>query len=65
MKEVILTFDENDNPVIETKGFKGPACKAFTKDLEEALGTAVETTLKPEFKQVDTKHTNRAKVGAR
>lgn len=37
MKEIIVTL-EKGNVVIETKGFKGKACKDATAALEKALG---------------------------
>jgi hypothetical protein len=62
--EIHLTFDANDEPVIEVKGAKGKTCKALTAELERALGSVKETSLKPEYRQVETKSTQRVKAGA-
>lgn len=52
MKKVILTFDENDNPIIEVNGCTGPECAMLTKDLEEALGSVRTDNKKKEFFQI-------------
>jgi uncharacterized ferredoxin-like protein len=49
MEEVIVTVEKNGNARIKTKGFKGPACKLATKDLESALGAKTSDTNTPEF----------------
>jgi hypothetical protein len=38
MQEITVTIDENGQPVIETRGFKGKACTDATRGLEQALG---------------------------
>lgn len=63
MPSLTITF-ENGTSVVETSGFKGTACKDFTKNLEAALGTPVTMTAKPEFhaiapqKQGQAQHLN-------
>ena len=51
MQEIIIDFDEKGNPQVEGRGFTGDECKQLTKALEDALGDAVEVTLKPEYRQ--------------
>jgi len=62
--KIIMTFDENDDVVLEVVGAKGKTCKDMTRAIEEALGTVKETSLKPEFKQAEAKSVQRVKAGA-
>jgi Protein of unknown function (DUF2997) len=53
MQEIIMEFFPNGEDVtITTKGFKGKACKAATKPIEDALGVVVKDTDTPEMHQV-------------
>ena len=38
MKEIIIEVDLEGNVKIETRGYKGTACKDATKAIEKALG---------------------------
>lgn len=62
--KIIMTFDNNDDVVLEVVGAKGKACKDMTREIEKALGSVKESTTKPEFKQVETKTAQRIKAGA-
>ena len=50
-KSVIMTFDENMNPIIRVEGCAGPECAALTKDLEAALGEIKKDTKTKEYFQ--------------
>lgn len=50
MKEIIIDIDPQGNVTVEGKGFKGPECEQFTKDIESALGEVESKTLKPEYR---------------
>ncbi len=50
-KEIIISFDEEGDPVVEAKGYQGQGCRAATKPYEDALGKAVAVTVKPEIRQ--------------
>lgn len=56
MKQIIMDFDENDNPVITVKGVKGKACKDLTRSLELALGTTIDSVETDEYKQREVTH---------
>lgn len=58
-KEIILTFDDNDNVVIEVNGVKGKACRDITRDIEAALGTVIETKETAEYRETESKHAAR------
>lgn len=53
MQEIILDFDDDDNPVVAVKGVKGKACKDLTKSMEEALGVVTSDTPTAEMRQED------------
>lgn len=38
MQEIIVTFNENGDPIISAHGIKGKSCIDATKFLEKALG---------------------------
>lgn len=50
-EEINLTFDAEDNPVIEVKGVAGPSCKSLTEALEKKLGTVVKDEKTREFNE--------------
>ena len=49
MITVKCEFDDTGNPKIDVLGTTGPACRALTKELEDAFGGQKTTTLKREF----------------
>ena len=49
-REIYIEIDDEGNVTVEGKGFKGPECEMFTKELEHALGTIEKKTYKPEYK---------------
>jgi len=51
LQEILMDFDENDNPVISVKGVKGKACRALTADLEQKLGKVISTEHTPEYNE--------------
>lgn len=57
--EVIMEFDEQDNPVIRVKGAPGKACKKLTADLERKLGTVTKEEHTAEYRQTETKNVAR------
>jgi hypothetical protein len=59
MQEVIMDFDEQDQPVITVKGVKGAGCKALTAGLEEDLGEVVSDTPTREMRETEVKHGQR------
>lgn len=56
MKKIILTIAPGGELTIETTGFKGKACEAATKAMEEALGVKTKSVKKPEYFQQTTGH---------
>lgn len=50
-QQIIVTISPEGDSKIEAVGFKGGACAAATKPLEEALGVVTDRKLKPEFHQ--------------
>jgi len=51
LQEILMDFDDNDNPVISVKGVKGKACRALTADLEQKLGKVTSTETTPEYNE--------------
>lgn len=51
MKEILIDISPTGDVTIEGKGFAGPECKLFTKELEDALGDVTKTELKPEYRR--------------
>jgi hypothetical protein len=49
MKEIVLTFSEAGEIVIEVFGCDGPECLDETRAFEKALGQPFARTVKPEF----------------
>lgn len=62
--KIIMSFDDEDNVILEVVGAKGKACKDMTREIEKALGSVKESVNKPEFRQVETKTAQRVKAGA-
>lgn len=50
-QQVIVTAAPDGTVVVETVGIKGPACEAFSKPIEDALGLIEGNTRKPEYNQ--------------
>lgn len=66
MKEIILTVDIDGRSKIETKNFKGKACLAASKFLEDALGKTTESVFKPEYYEFDgSRATSKSTVTAK
>lgn len=53
MIEVIMEFDENDNPVVSVKGVKGAGCKTLTSDLTAKLGMVTDEVETPEYREME------------
>ena len=51
MKQIIIDVTPEGAVKIEAIGFKGQACEAATKAVEEALGFVASRKRKPEFQQ--------------
>ena len=49
MKEILIDVSPDGSVNITTKGFKGKACKAATKPIEDALGVVAKDTATPEM----------------
>lgn len=49
MLEIIVDIAPDGQAQVTTKGFRGKACLAATKDLEEALGKKLQETATPEM----------------
>ncbi len=54
MSEIILDFDEQDNPVLSVNGVKGSACKELTRTIEQKIGVVTEDKTTREFNDVET-----------
>ena len=53
-EEIIMTFDDSGNPIIEAKGFKGKTCVKEVEDLLRSLGgKTTNLRYKPEYYQHD------------
>lgn len=50
-EEITLTFDNDDNPVIDVKGVKGKSCTQLTEALEKKLGTVTKDVKTREFNE--------------
>ena len=37
-KQIIVSFDEDNNPVVEVRGVVGPDCEKITDDMVRSLG---------------------------
>ena len=48
-RQIIVDFDEQGNPTVETTGFEGGACLAATLELEAALGAKLTDVRTAEF----------------
>lgn len=59
MIEVLLDFDDQDEPVISVKGVKGKACKDLTRELEFKLGKVTKEEKTGEYREEEVKHGNR------
>jgi len=51
MKQIIIEVTPEGEVKIEAVGFKGHACEAATKAIEEARGVVSSRMRKPEFQQ--------------
>jgi hypothetical protein len=49
MQELEISIDKEGRVVVQVRGAHGDECFALTKDLEDAIGTVSERTLKPEY----------------
>lgn len=49
MKEIVIDIEADGSVKIEGKGFEGPECELFTKELEADLGTVTKKVKKPEY----------------
>jgi Protein of unknown function (DUF2997) len=56
--EILVSFDLDNNPVIEVIGGDGKTCTDLTKALETALGTVSTRDFKPEHRQATAQATN-------
>lgn len=52
IQEVEIVIEPDGRVRVDVRGVKGPACLAITGPLEQALGGAVERSLKPEHDEV-------------
>ncbi|MFW6007895.1 MAG: DUF2997 domain-containing protein [archaeon] len=50
-KEIIITFDENGESTVETKGFKGRECKKASEFIEKGLGNKLDDKHTREYYQ--------------
>lgn len=56
--EILMDFDEQDNPVISVKGVKGKACKALTAELERKLGNTTSVQETAEYREREVARQN-------
>jgi hypothetical protein len=49
MQELEISIDKEGRVQVQVRGVHGDECLAVTKDLENAVGTVLERTLKPEY----------------
>lgn len=56
MEEVILEFDDQDNPIISVKGVKGNVCQTWTADLEKKLGKVTSKEKTREYYEQEESH---------
>ncbi len=63
MPKLIIDIGLDGNATVEGKDFVGTECKAISKAVESALGKAVKTQLKPEYRQRETQQGRRVTAG--
>lgn len=63
MEEIIVEIDDEGAIEVKTKGFKGKACLAASKWLEEQLGAALDTKRTSEYYAEETKETVKVNRG--
>jgi hypothetical protein len=62
-RTIEVVVDPSGSVTIEATGFRGNACEAFTKEIEEALGLQKTRKKKPEYHALTTTTTtNRVKA---
>jgi hypothetical protein len=54
-KIVTLTFDDDDNPIVETEGYVGSGCDAVQKAFADAIGSTIKKQFKPEYHKAPVK----------
>jgi len=59
MRSIEITFTPLGEVTIEAIGFKGKACEAATKAIEQALGAVTTRKAKPELYQATTQQKQR------
>lgn len=52
-KRIEITFSQEGEVKVETKGFSGKSCLSASKFVEEALGQKGSPTLTPDYYQAD------------
>jgi hypothetical protein len=63
-RKVTITIAEDGSTEIEVDGVKGPACKALTADMEEALGTVSKCKEKADMTAVVSKTETQHKINS-
>ena len=63
MKTVIIEYDNEGNCSIDGKGFGGPECGRYLKELQVLLGEQISSNIKPEYSQRTTCNRGTQKVG--
>lgn len=64
-KKIVIDIDQDGNCSIEGEGFVGPECSSFMEEIEEALGTRLTQTDKPEYSQRQTTSDRNRQIGGR
>lgn len=64
-KQIVIDIDPDGNCSIDGQGFVGTECSHFMEEIEEALGTRVSQTDKPEYSQRRTTNKKNRQIGVR
>lgn len=54
MKEMILDIKPDGTMILTVNGVSGPACKEFTKPIEDALGVVTDSQPTAEYFETET-----------
>ena len=64
MKTIVVSFDENGDPIVRAENFIGPSCQKATKFVENGLGVVFKDDKAPEyFEYLNTKQNDYIKKG--
>jgi len=64
LQEIDIFIEKDGQVKLEVRGVKGPGCLDLTRDLEKALGGAVEREMRPEaYEAIEQSNQEQQKQG--